>query len=278
MRSTLLAASLLLAAPLAGQSGTTVWSMRMKMPDTLSARAGGLSEIDMRMTMATDGERLGMQVDFAETMASAVPGFDLSAIRFNTVVHGGGDSVSIGIILPPEMAAMTGGGIGMRLDMAIPDKLEGFPVPNFDSLMAENQGEEPVVTNTGRTMMVAGVRCEEWDITPQQPADSIPFGGAMHLCVAENIPAVKAFTTVAEKYLPDMGFDFGKLKERGRKWFGGREMTAIRMVMGHDEEIVFQLESSSNTAPDPSFFTLPDGLEPFPIEMVKAMIPGSQGT
>jgi hypothetical protein len=252
--------------------------MRMKMPDTLSARAGGLSEIDMRMTMATDGERLGMQVDFAETMATAITGFDLSAMRLNAVVHSGGDSVSIGIIMPPEMAAMTGGGIGMRLDMAIPDKLEGFPVPNFDSLMAENQGEEPVVTNTGRTMMVAGVRCEEWDITPQQPADSIPFGGAMHICVAENIPSVEAFTTVAEKYLPDMGFDFGKLKEQGRKWFGGRELTAIRMVMGHDEEIVFQLESSSNTAPDPSFFTLPDGLQPFPVEMVKAMIPGSQGT
>lgn len=277
MRGSLLITTLLfLAAPVAAQSGTTVWSMRMKMPDSLAAKAGGLSEIDMRMTMATDGSRLGMQLDFSESMAAAVPGFDLSSIRVNAIVHAGGDSASVGIIFPPELAAQMGGGIGMRLDLPIPDKFDGLPVPNLDSLMEANEGEEPNIANTGRTSIVAGVSCEEWEMTPRVPADSTPFGGKFQLCVAENVPGMKAFTSAVEKYLPDIGIDFSEFRERGKKWFGGREMTAVRMVMGDNQDIVFQLESSTNTAPDASFFTLPDGLQPFPMEMVKGMAAGMQ--
>ena len=273
MRATLIAATLF-AAPLAAQSGTTVWSMRMKLPDSAQAKAGGLSELDMRMTMATDGSRLGMQVDFAESMATAVPGVDLSTVRLNAVVHANGDSASIGIIFPPELAAQMGGGIGLRVDMAIPDKFDGVPVPNIDSMMAANQGQEPTVTNTGRRSTIAGVSCEEWEVTPKVPADSTTFGGKMHLCVAESLPGMKAFNSLVEKYLPDVGIDFSEFKERGKKWFGGREMTPIRMVMGEAQEMVFQLESSTTTAPDASFFVLPEGLQPFPMEMIEAFTAG----
>lgn len=278
MRAALIAATLLLVAPLAAQSGTTVWSMRMKLPDSTRAKAGGLSEIDMRMTLATDGNRLGMQIDFAEGMATAMPGFDLSSIRVNAIVHAGGDSASVGVILPPELAAMMGGGIGMRLDVPVPDKFDGLPVPNLDSIMEANQGEEPNVTNTGRTSTVAGVSCEEWEMTSRTPSDSTPFDDRVQLCLAENLPAMRAFTSLVEKYLPDLGVDFSEFKERGKKWFGGRELTAIRMVMGANQEMVLQLESSTSTAPDASFFTLPEGLQPFPIEMIKGMIPATRGT
>lgn len=263
-----------LTTTLPAQSGTTVWSMRMKMPDTVSAMAGGLSEIDMRWTLATDGSRLGMQMDFGEAMAAALPGMDLSSVRVNAVVHAGGDSASIGMILPPELAAQMGGGIGLRMDVAIPDSLTGFPTPNVDSLMEANQGEEPNVVNTGRMSTVGGISCEEWEVTPKSPSDSMPFGDKIQMCVAESIPALRAFTSLFEKYMPDMGVDFSELKKMGQKWFGGRDLVAVRTVMG---EIVVQLESSSNTAPDASFFTLPEGLQPFPVEMLKAMIPATPG-
>ena len=55
-------------------------------------------------------------------------------------------------------------------------------------------------------------------------------------------------------------------------------MTTIRMVMGTEGEIVMQLESSTTTAPDASFFVLPDGLQPFPIEAFKSMMPTNSGT
>jgi hypothetical protein len=262
---------------LPAQSGTTVWSMRMKMPDSIAAKAGGLSEIDMRLTMATDGNRLGMQVDFSESMATAIPGVDLSSIRMNAVVHAGGDSASIGMIFPPELAAQMGGGIGMRIDVAIPDNFDALRVPDMDSLMEAGQGEEPTVTNTGRTSMVGGVQCEEWEMTPTTSTDSMPFGDKMLLCLAEDLPAMKAFNALVEKYLPDMGLDFDELKEQAKKYFGGREMVPVRMIFGTNQDMVLQLESSSNTAPDASFFTLPEGLQPFPVEMLKAMIPATPG-
>ena len=274
LRSSALLILGLTTTTLSAQSGTTVWSLRMKVPDSIATMAGGLSEIDMRWTLATDGNRLGMQMDFAESMTASFPGFDLSSVRLNAVVHSNGDSASIGIILPPELAAQMGGGIGLRMDVAIPDTVGAFQTPNMDSLMAVNQGEEPTVVNTGRTSTVGGVSCEEWEITPKTPSDSTPFGEKMQMCLTENVPALRAFTTLFEKYMPDFGVDFGELKEMGKKWFGGRDLVAVRSVIG---EIVIQLESSSNTAPDASFFTLPDGLQPFPVEMLKAMIPATQG-
>jgi hypothetical protein len=196
-------------------------------------------------------------------------------VRVNAVVHSGGDSVSIGMILPPELAAQMGGGIGLRMDMAIPDSLTGFPAPNVDSIMEANQGDQPDVVNTGRTSTIAGITCQEWEVTPKVVSDSMPFGEKMQMCVTESVPALSAFTSLFEKYMPNMGVDFGEMKKLGRKWFGGRDVVAIRSVVG---EIVVQLESSSNTAPDPSFFVLPDGLQPFPVEMLKAMIPATPGT
>jgi hypothetical protein len=277
MRMSLLAFALVLGAPVAAQTGITVWSMRVKMPDSLQARAAGIAEVDTRITLATDGNRLGFQVDLGDAMASAMPGTDLSAMRLNAVVHANGDSASIGIILPPEIAAMAGGGIGFRYDVAIPDSIPGVPVPNVDSLMEAQQGDEPDVTNTGRTATVAGITCEEWTVTPKVKDATATTFDHVGICVTEDLPALRAFTTVFERHLPDLGFDFDEMKAMGRKWFGGRDIVAIRTVMGADRDIVIELVSSSTAAPDASFFTLPEGLQPFPMEMVKAMLPTNPG-
>jgi hypothetical protein len=226
------------------------------------------------MTLATDGERLGMQIDFGDGM---VPGVDLSSMRLQAVIHAGGDSASVGIVLPPDVAAQMGGGIGLRLDLAIPDTIRHSAMPNIDSIMAAEQGDEPEVVNTGRTSTVAGVTCEEWELTSQNQ-DSIPFGGKIGMCLVEQLPALRAFTSLFEKYLPDLGVDFGEMKERGRKWFGGRDLVAIRTIMGDNQDMVVQLESSSGTAPDASFFVLPEGLQPFPLEALKNMAGGAMQT
>jgi hypothetical protein len=68
-------------------------------------------------------------------MSTAMPNIDLSAIRINAVVHPGGDSVSVGMVFPPEMAAMTGGGIGFRIDTSIPDGVGKLPRADVDSIM-----------------------------------------------------------------------------------------------------------------------------------------------
>lgn len=276
MRRSLLTTSLfLLAVPVAAQSGTTVWSMRMDLADSMQSKVGGLSVIDMRWTLATDGTRLGFQVDFGPEMAAAMPNMDFSAMRMQAVIHPGGDSVSVGVVLPPEIAASMGGGIGLRLDMAIPDTIRNPAMPDLDSLMATNQGQQPSVVNTGRRSTVAGIACEEWEVTPQQP-DSMPLSGKMQMCLTDQVPALRAFTALFERYMPDLGVDFGEMKEMGRKWFGGRDLVAIRTVIGDNQDIVVQLESATSTAPDASFFVLPEGLQPFPIDMFKGMAAGMQ--
>lgn len=269
MRLTLLAFASLLAAPLAAQSGTTVWSIRMPIPDSLQGQTMGLTDVDLRLTLGTDGRRVGMQFDFGEAMAAALPTMDVSAMRIQATTSAGGDSVSIGVVLPPELAAMMGGGIGMRLDLAIPDSLDlrGW---DLDSLVEANQREQPKPINTGRTDTVAGIACEEWRI-PTEPTAETPNPVPAHLCLATSVPALSAFNTAVERQLPGFAGRFAQWKTAAREWFGGRDLVVVRSVIGEDEPIVVQLESVSAAAPDPSFFTLPMGLNPLPLDFVKGI-------
>lgn len=271
MRRLLLAGSLLIAPPLAAQAGTMTWSLRGDLPDTARAMAG-LSEFELVFTIATDGTRLATQMTVGPTMAAAIAGMDLTTARLQAVTNVAGDSLSIGVVMPPELAAQMGGAIGFRIDMAIPDS---FPMPamNVDSILeAADEGEMPRVTDTGRTDTVAGIACELWTMEP--PLDSMPNDSTtITMCMAEPSPVMTAISDFMRERVPNFGFDLDEMKEAGKRFFGGRELVPVMVVMDlGNQEIVMRLMSISEAAPDASLFTLPDGLEPFPIEMFQGMI------
>jgi hypothetical protein len=100
----------------------------------------------------------------------------------------------------------------------------------MDSLMNANQGEEPKVVNTGQKSTVAGISCEEWEVSAMVPSDSAPFGDKIKLCLAESVPALRAFTSLFEKYMPDLGVDFGEMKQLG-KLSSNWSRAATRLLM-----------------------------------------------
>src|SRR5690606_16782708 len=118
----------------------------------------------------------------AQSMIAAFPTMDLSGVRLVAVVPVSGDSFHVGVVMPPEIAAQMGGGMGFRIDGAIPDSI---PMPGgFDSLMTEmdsiTDAQREHLTDswkdTGRRSTVGGSACEEWTMTVDprvfSPADS----------------------------------------------------------------------------------------------------------
>jgi hypothetical protein len=275
MRRLLLAGLFLVAPPAAAQAGTVVWSLRGTLPDSMPPVAAGLSEIDLMFTFATDGSRLGMQMTIGPIMAASVVAMDLSTARIQVVTNAAGDSLAIGVVFPPEISAQMGGGIGYRLDFEVPDSF-AFPVLGLDSLLAaasEDDVDGPEAINTGQTDTVAGIPCEIWTMATGD--DSSPGLPMITMCLAESVPALTAINDLTKRLLPDFGFDLEELQTRSWNHFGGRELIPVRMMIGDDgEQFVFQLEQASSEAPDAAFFTLPEGLQPFPIEALQGMMGG----
>lgn len=273
MRRLLLASLMLVTPPLAAQAATMTWAIRGSVPDTVQAMAG-LSEFEFILTFGTDGARLGTQMTIGPTMAAGVVAMDLTSARVQAVVNAAGDTLSIGIIVPPELGAQLGGTIGYRLDLPIPDSL-ALPTGGFDldSLLdAVDEGEQPRVTNTGRTDTVAGVACEIW--TMQPPLDSMPSDSTeITMCLTEPTAAMNAINDLTQSRLPNFGFDLEEMKAAGARFFGGRELVPVLVVVGTgDQHVTFRLMAISDAAPDPSFFTLPAELEPFPLAMFQGML------
>lgn len=288
MRRLLLAGSILFGAPAAisAQVGTQVWTMRVDLPDSMASRTAGLTEIEFKMTFASNGTAHAMQMEAGPAMVAAFPMIDLSAVRFLAVLPVEGDSFHVGVVFPPELAAQLGGGIGWRVDGVIPDSL---PLPaTFDSLMQAGNEEakadfKPEWKDTGRRSTAGGLPCEEWTMTvdpkdfpaadttgPQEPV-------VMQFCLAEKGGLMTAWTDWMKRRLPQLMTGYDQLHAEGLAQFGGRDMVPLRMELTAPVAMKFELVSQSDTAPDASFFKLPDGLEPFPMEMFGAMMPGQSG-
>jgi hypothetical protein len=233
--------------------------------------------MDIRMTAATDGPLTGFQLDFGPEMVlgANVP-FDFTQMRVQAILNAVTDSLSVGIIIPPELAAMAGGGIGFRFDLAIPDP-EALREMIPDSLVGEieqaTEEDGARFENTGTTAVVAGVACEEWLVTPIQE-DEV---GRVRMCLAEPPAAMRTLLDSYKQFLPDADNPFSALLTKGRQRFGGRDLLAMRVMIEGVNPMTFEVISISDTSPGVGFFELPIDLEPFPIEMVKAMA-GAAGT
>ncbi len=269
MRRLLLPAACLLAAPLAAQSGTSTWSMTVSIPDSLQAMTQGVSQVDMRMMVATDGRRVALQVEPGPQVIASSTTTDMSGMRIQAVLNATGDSLAVGIVLPPELAAMMGSEIGFRLDLPLDSlKLPSGAADSLENRMADSVHHRPAATGEHDT--VAGIGCEVW----QTPADST--GEVVTMCMAEAPAPVKAATDVVKRHFPGFTSALERISKQQRELFAGRDMLPLRMTMTGPQEVTMQLLSVSDAAPDPSFFTLPVDLSPFPMEMVKGMMGAAQ--
>lgn len=253
--------------------GLSVWSLRGTLPDTVQKAARGmLSTIDIRMTMATDGQRVSMLIAPGPEMIASNLTTDLSTVRLQSVVSSSDDSIHVGVVLPPDIAAMMGGGIGFRMDMAIPATLaEGMGMDSMFAALASDSVKEamPEFQNTGRSETVAGLSCEVWTISGfgDDTADSL----ALEMCLAPQPPALKALSDAMQtrmKPLLSMLEKFGGDKVNP---FGKKGMMPIRVRMLGDGDFTLELLSVSNDPPAASFFELPAGLEPFPMDMLQGL-------
>jgi hypothetical protein len=144
---------------------------------------------------------------------------------------------------------------------------------------AEEPEFKPEWKDTGRRSTAGGLACEEWTMTvdpkdfpaadttsPQEPVE-------MQFCLAPQGPLMAAWTEWAKRRLPQFMKNYEKLREEGMAQFGGREMVPLRMEMTGPLAMKLELVSMSDQAPDATFFRLPDGLQPFPMEMFRGMMP-----
>lgn len=258
-------------AGLAAQGGSATWIIRGSVPDSITQATGGaLSTFDLVLTMGTDGRQIGMLLAPGPEMTAGSLAMDLSTMRIQMIMGAAKDSMSIGVTLPPDVAAMMGGGLGFRMDLPIPDSLPISIDP--DTLKA---GPQPTYTNTGTTETVGGLSCEVWTMT--SPADSTGATGDLEMCLAPQPAAFKAFKTAFGGRFEQLTAQFTKLaKEQPSNPFEGRDLMAVRFRMTGEANVVVELQSISDAAPDPSFFLLPAELQPFPMEMLQGMM-GQQG-
>jgi hypothetical protein len=264
-------ALLLSPVGLAAQAGSATWMIRGAVPDSITQATGGaLSTFDLVMTMGTDGRRVGMLMTPGPDMTAGSLAMDLSTMRIQVIMGTARDSMSIGVSLPPDVAAMMGGGLGFRMDFAVPDSL---PIP-FDPDTIPT-GPRPTYVNTGATDTVAGLGCEVWTMT--SPADSSGTGGDLEMCLAPQPAAFKAFKTALGGRFEQLTSQLAKLaREQGDNPFTGRDLMAVRFRMTGEANVIVELQSISDAAPDASFFLLPAELQPFPMEMLQGMM-GQQG-
>jgi hypothetical protein len=257
MRRPLMLAGLLLAvATPAAAQGTAVITLDGAIPDSL--RTGPAAALpptfDMRFTVAFDGKQVGVQMEPGEQMQASL-GEQMAGFRVVALWRVGIDSLHLGILLPPELTAMMGGGAGYRMDMALPST----PDSAFD-------GSDTTMTWTDleRTAVVAGVTCHEWRGVAK--ADTVDF------CVA---PVTDAGLQQALGNVRDLG-PFKALvggakaaTKNGR--VGPDGGFPIRMISRGANAIRMELQQWVPGTPDASLFKMPDGLEPFPMEMLQGI-------
>jgi hypothetical protein len=234
--------------------------MTMKLPDSLKAAGSLGGKFDMQMTAMTDGHRVAMEM---------IPNISMpmmAGMRMKYVFAIGGDTMHVGILLPPEMAAATGGGSGMRMDMPMSMMGAGNPLLGsiMDSIrkaMTDSLGKgmpQPLYRSLGISSIVAGLRCQEWE--------ALAMGDTTRVCVIPTPPALVALLAQFKMVtgLQSMMAQFPGMAEMEEQAFGGQRMTAIRMVMAKSG-MRMELTNFTPGVPDAALMELPDGLQPMPM-------------
>jgi hypothetical protein len=248
------------------EAGTAVMLMRVTMPDSVpQLQQAGLSELGMRLTYATDGQRVAMQMQFES--AQAAMGVPLDDVLLHAIWSPSTDSVQIGLTLPLEMMTQLGGGAGFAFAFVLPDSIN-LPVALGDSMQATANNMKFAYRDLGTTATVAGVTCREYEMV----SDSV----TANVCLAKPPVALAAINRMFER-LPLIGAMLESVTARQRELIGTDDIFTIRMdgAMPGGGAMHMELASFSTTMPDASYFTLPPGLGPVPPELIGAFMQGA---
>lgn len=253
------------AAPLAAQNGvagSATIQLSIHLPD--STKVPGVpipisGDLTTQMTFMTDGMRLAMEV--LPNMSGTGPG---AGMRVKLVFSPAGDTIHIGMILPPELAKAAGGAPGMRIDM--PVSMLGAANPLFGRLMdsvartmTDSLGKAmPTYRALGTTAVVAGIRCQEWEMVVR--ADTT------RSCV---IPTPPALLVLQEKFKDMTGMatlmaQIPGIASLQKEAYGGKQVVPLRTV-NSKTGMRMELTAFTAGAPDPAVFELPSDLQVIPM-------------
>ncbi len=262
MRFPLISLALALAGTgsLAAQGGTAVVLIDGTIPDSMRSGPAAVlpANFDMRFTVAFDGKQVGVQMEPGDQMKASL-GEQMEGFRVVALWRVGVDSLHVGVLLPPELTAMMGGGSGFRMDLALPSVPDSLAV-RTDTMMAW--------TDLERTSTVAGVTCHEWRGVAK--ADTMDF------CIA---PVTEAGLQAALGNVRNlMGFKalVGGATPSTRNGKPDPESgLPIRMITRGANAVRMELQQWIPGTPDASLFRLPDGLEPLPTEALQGIVGGA---
>jgi hypothetical protein len=237
--------------------------MSVHLPESAGLPVPGGSFVTMQMTAMADGHRVAMEI-----MPTVLSSPMMTGMVIRMIFTPGSDSMHLGIIFPPAIAAAAGGSTGMRMDA--PMSMIGAGNPLLAGLMDSigkamkdslaKSGVRPNARSLGTTSTVAGVSCEEWE--------SVAMGDTTRTCVIPTPPAVQALQDQF-KSKSGMGALMGQIPgmaEMEKTAYGGRAMTPVRM---DSRRTGMHMEFVKYTpgAPDPARMELPAGLTPMPAGM-----------
>lgn len=257
------AAAIAAASPAAAvaQQGTVSYSIRASLPDTMASVVNGMKELDLQVTLAFGSSRAAFTLAAGPAMQWA-GNIDLSQARVLGVLNRSGDSLTMAVLLPQEIAMMMGGSPGIRMDLPL-STMNGGAI-DTDSLLREEQ--EAKYENTGRRDTVAGRSCELWNVT--SPTAPRP----MEMCVAEAHPVAKRMFDWSDKVGP-LSNAMTEIQEASRKRFGGRDMMVLRMRYSDgSDSFTMEMLDITEGEPDAGFFLIPEGLQVIGADLIQGMI------
>ena len=248
------------ASPLAAQTapaGSAAFHMTMHLPDSLPMPIPIGDSIDIQMKMISDGHRIAMEIT-PNTSAPMLAGMQLKILY--TL---GGDTVHMGIVMPPAMLPAAGGSTGMRIDVPVSMLGAGNPalgkmLDSIGKTIADSVKKglpRPTFRALGTSAVVAGLTCQEWEV--------VTAADTMRTCV---IPMPPALSALREQFAAMTGVkrlmtQFPGLADMEKQAYGGRHLLPIRTV-GTRMHMRMELTSFTAGVPDSAQMELPAGLKP----------------
>ena len=257
------ALALLAALPLRAQQGpvgTVEFVTKVTLPDSLKAKVPLGDTIEIRVTLMGDGHRYAADIATGPSLTM----FPNTHLR--TVVAVGPDSIRASVIIPPALVPMAGGvpGYQVSIPVSMIDSLGHSAHHLLDSISRKIvdsvSAKMPAVSirSLGTTSMVAGMRCEDWE--------TVTAADTNFVCVVPTPPGIVAMKAHLKALLgvDAMLAKVPALAALQKEAFGGRDMTAIRMIYPK-LHLRMELVRIDAAVPSDAMFDVPANLKVVPL-------------
>jgi hypothetical protein len=247
-------------------AGRATFQMTVHIPDSVKSPLPIAGDFSAQIDMMTDGRNVAVEVvpDASQPM--------MAGMHIRVIFALGGDTAHVGVILPPQMAAMAGGGSGIRMD--VPVAMMGADNPLFgammDSISKTMTDSLPVYRKLGTTATVAGIRCEEWE--------SVFRNDTIHTCVIATPPALLALQSRVRQMsgIGSLLAQVPGMADLERKAYNGEHVVPIRTTNAHSG-MHMELTGFTPGAPDAAMFQLPADLQLMPMPALPGKPAGGGG-